>query len=354
MSKQLTLLWLAIISISILLPGCEDSIIVGEPIIRPVKFVVVGEYGREKVRHMPGKIDAAKQADLSFQVSGKLIELAVTSGQNVNKDQVLAKLDARDFKSSLDASTARLARAESDFKRVTELVNRKLIARSDYDAKLAEYNIAKAEMERSQKAFNETILKAPFAGVIGKKFVDNFQEIQAKEPIISLQDTSSFEVHINIPESLIMRADSAREQVSLNAKFDTLPERGFPLKIKEFNTEIDSATQTFEATLSMDKPEGITVYPGMSVDVIAIVPATLESGNFLLPATAIFANPEAENSTAVWLIDSQSQTVTLREIQIGNIQGSNINVLAGLEKGDLIVTAGLHHLNAGQQVKLLK
>ena len=342
--------------VSIGIAACQKEPDIKAPTIRPVMSILVSAQGDTVTRSFPGKIGASGKVDLAFQVPGKLVELSLSNGQQVAEGEVLAKLDPRNYESSLKAAKAQNLRASSDFERAKELVAKQLVSRSEFDRKKAQKDIAEAGEEDAQKALDDTQLIAPYAGTIGVIFVDNFQDVNAKQPVLSvISRDAGTEVIINIPENSVLRL-SATEQGTIKtyATFDTLPGREFPLSVKEFAQEINERTQTYEVVLAMAPfEESLRILPGMSANVIAVIPQGNNEPGFVLPTTALFADREGQGSQFVWVIDSESNTVSKRQVTIGEMQGENVSIFSGLTEGERIVTAGVHNLNEGDQVKLI-
>ena len=107
-------------------------------------------------------------------------------------------------------------------------------------------------------------LIAPFSGVISKRYVENFTDVLAKQDIVGLQDNSSLEIIVDAPERLVMRARGDIRKLDMKARFDAVPGRSFELEVKEFATEADPVTQSFQYVFVMPKPEGINILPGMT------------------------------------------------------------------------------------------
>jgi RND family efflux transporter MFP subunit len=227
------------------------------------------------------------------------------------------------------------------------------VSRSEYDQKRAERDIAEANVERMQKALNDTRLTAPFSGVVAHRFVENFQEVNAKQPIVSLQDSRYLEVVINVPENLVLTLGQNREQVTMVAAFDALPGRTFPLGIKEFSTEADATTQSFEVVMAMEAPADIEVFAGMTVSVQATLPApTGKLSTHWIPAAALFADREGGQQHYVWVIDAPG-IVSRRAVTVGSLRSDLVEITAGVSRGEHIVTAGVHSLQPGDRVRLL-
>lgn len=352
--------WLILASsMFLVLAGCNEQPAAKPEIVRPVKSIIVQAPSLERNRSFPGRVEATGKVNLAFKVAGALTDLPIKQGQQVKKGQILAKLDSRDYRSNYKAASAEYTRAKADYNRAAEIFKRNLISKADVDRLKATLSIAATDVEKTRKAVNDTTMKAPFSGVIANLYVDNFQDVNAKEPILSLQDNSALDIVVQVPESVVVKSGRRTHDVDLQASFEAFPEKSFTLSIKEFSTEADPDTQTFQYVLTMPAPKEINALPGMSVTVTAqprFTPDTplAEESTIKIPAMAVFADPAGQNQQFVWIYDDTSQTVNRREVAIGLLGGSLVEVISGLEAGERIVTAGVHYLQPGQKVRLFE
>lgn len=342
--------------LALICSACSDESTVEEKPVRPVVSIIAGGENANLQRNFPGKINASRQVDLAFQVPGRLIELPVIKGQHVKAGSPLAKLDTRDYESNLKAAQAKVLRTQAEFKRAEELVKKQLVSRSDFDKKTAERDIAAADAEKVKKALEDATLTAPFDGVIGNTFVENFEDVSAKQPILSLQGGTGYEVVINIPENSVLRiSEDVRGKITSYATFDSLPDRQFPLTIKEAALEADPTTQTYEVALLMEEPgDDLTILPGMSVTVVATMPQSQTEAGISIPVTALFSNREGGKGQYIWIIQPNSMTVSLRKVAIDRIEGDRVQIIQGLQAGERVVSAGVHYLQEGDKVRLFQ
>jgi len=184
------------------LAGCGEKQEEAEPVVRPVKTTVVGE-GFMGTRSFPGRIEASEQVDLSFRVSGPLVELPIDRGQDVKKGQLLARVDPRDFQIALNEAQATFTKADSDFKRYQSLYEKEAVSISDLDLYRSQRDVAKARLDDAKANLDYTYLRAPFAGVIGDRYVDNFQEVAAKQVICTVHDLTGLDIVVDVPEQLM-------------------------------------------------------------------------------------------------------------------------------------------------------
>ncbi len=325
--------------------------------IRPLKTMIIESPYTQSARKYPGKVRANEEVNLAFQVDGLLKEFLVKKGQQVSKDEVLAKLDARDFESRLHAKKGILEKAKSDYEKITKLYEAGNAGKQELvDAKSA-YDVATADMKLTQKALDDTVLKAPFAGIIANTFVDNFEDVNQKQQILSLQDVTSVEIVVNIPEKQIVFSDpDGVNDYGLIATFESLPGEVFDVTLKEYSTDADPMTQTYAATLVMPAPEKYNILPGMTATVQATRAKARNDDKpiYAVPITAVLI--EGDNKYFIWVVnkgEGNTYTVSKKAVSVGEMEKDSIVVTEGLNIGDRIATAGVHLLNEGQQVRLL-
>jgi RND family efflux transporter MFP subunit len=299
--------------------------------------------------------------------------------------------DVRVLQAELSAAKARFQEAKQQYERYKDLLKRRAISKADYDRQESAYNVAKSQLntakqmlhkgkagartedidamqseikgllaqrEEAQNALNDTYLRAPFAGVVAKKFVENFQNIQAKDPILSLQDISRLEVIINVPEQILITSKGP-EFYRFVAVFEAAKRRQFPMEIKEYKTEADQKTQTYRAVFTMQAPDDLRILPGMTTTVIVTEKPNKSVANtkntaavsptFLIPVSAVFS--DELNKQYVWIVEPNSMTVQQREVKTGELTQESISILKGVQFDERIVTAGVHFLQEGMKVK---
>jgi RND family efflux transporter MFP subunit len=326
-------------------------------VIRPVKSFLIETTAYSGIRVFPARIDAGRKAELSFRVSGVLKQLPVKEGDKVEAGQLVAALDPTDLQIVYTDRKASFDKAKRNFTRAQELIKQGNISKMDYDKLEAEFRSANAALQAARQELDYTKLTAPFSGRIAQRHIETFEEVQAKQPIVDLQDTSELEVKFDVPESLLrgIKAeddDNARDQVTVTASFDNLPGTSFPLTFREITTRADERTQTFHVTYLMPELEKATILPGMTATVTVDMSRVNESDlPHAVPASAIVGDYKLDPQA--WVIDEQSMTVHPRPVKVGRLLGENIEVFDGLEAGERIVTAGTPFLVEGMKIRLM-
>jgi len=257
--------------------------------LRPVRTVTVANAQQMREQAFVGVLDAARDAELAFRLAGKLTKLPVRACEDVSAGDLIAQLDQTDYQIQLKAAQADFERASSAFRRGEAMMAKQLIAAADFDQLKADNAAAEAALARARQDLANTTVRAPFAGVVAKRHVENYTEIANGTPVVTLSDLSSLVVRIDIPESIMIRAGRYPQPPELVALIDGSPEP-YPLTLKEVSTEADAETQTYRVTLSMPMSESVNLLPGMSATVQARRTASLseaESLIFLPPSSAL-------------------------------------------------------------------
>src|SRR5690606_4430237 len=219
------------------LSGCggEEESAPEAPVVRPVKTITLGG-DQGTGRSFPGKVQGAQRVNLSFRVQGPLIELPVNEGDEVKKGQLLARLDPRDYRIAYDEAYAQYIEAVADYNRYRDLYERDAVAVADLDVRRANRDTAQARLDYAKANLDYTTLKAPYSGYIGTKYVQNYQEVRPFENILSLQDLTTVEIVIDLPEN-ILSSVKIGDLVKLYATFRSAPDEEFPLTIKEVSAQ---------------------------------------------------------------------------------------------------------------------
>lgn len=347
--------WLLSAALLAILGGCGEGEAIMEPVevSRPVPMMVVDTSGKTSSSRFPGRVRAAQRAELTFNVAGRIIELPVEEGQLVQKGELVGRLDDANYKVLMRSALAKYNKARTDYSRVEQLWQRsQAVAKAEVDRQRTAMDVAQADYALAKKDFDDTRLVAPFTGVVAKRYVENFSNVQDKEPIVSLQDLNNLEIVINVPERVVRNAPKQPEQVLGYAVFADQPELLLPVVLKSFSADSDSQTQSYEVVLTLEPGYEITVLPGMSVDVLPQTASEgLGSGHAKVPLQAIYAS--AENVLGVWVFNPATSRVTLRTVELGEVLGADVVVTKGLEGGEQIVTAGVSQLREAMLVRPL-
>jgi RND family efflux transporter MFP subunit len=318
-------------------------------------------------RSMPGRARAGQEVNLSFRVTGPLVDLPVNVGDQVAAGDVVARVDPEDYISALGAVSGQLetaqalaTRAAGDFKRIQNVHKEDPgatsetamgLARAARDASAASVKTMTSAVKIAQRKVNYTSLQAPFAGVVVATYVENFETVLPKQTILRLLDPSSIEFVVAVPENVISYTSYVKD---ISVSFDALPGVVVPAKIKEIGREASAATRTYPVTLVMSQPDGAEILPGMAgaAKVTALLPRDARETGIEIPATAVFTLADSRKSY-VWIIDETSKTLSSREVEVGRLTSQGVLIRTGIAPGDWIVIKGVHSVSEGDTVRIM-
>lgn len=290
-----------------------------------------------------GKIKEKSLTSLSFRVGGPLAKLNVETGDFVRAGEVIASIDKRDYQLQVQTTKAQFSQTEAEYKRYKQLVDQDKIPANTFERVESGYLMAKTAYENAQNHLNDTELKAPFSGYVFEKFVENHQTVGAGVPIVSVIDNSSLEAVVSVSESQVQRVhhDKMSALTVVNAGVNELPVKLLSVSEKAMDDGL------YEVKFSFKNSEEIKVAPGMTAEVTMFCDALDES--ITVPSSAVF---HEKTSDYVWIYNAATKKVEKRKISISAVKSqARAEVTSGLKSGEQVVTAGVHYLIDGQEVK---
>ncbi len=345
--------------------GCAEPDQPYVPGPRPVQTVTVEAPRDHIARSFSGIAQAARDTALSFRIAGVLQELSVQVGDRVQAGEPIAELDSRDVELKVlevEALTAQaqaaFTQARADYQRVRGLYEVGSVSRSDLDQAQAGFETTRAQLVAVNKNLDQarlnssfTRLVAPTAGSISQVPVENFQTLQAGQPVAVLSTDEDLEFEAGIPDRLIhqLRIGDPAEVV-----FDVLPDKAFPAVVSEVAVTTGPLS-AFPITLRLEEPTQ-RIRPGMIGSVRLNLPNNANTDSVesftVIPPEAVFGLSTGEQM--VWLVDPDSKTVHRRQVTVGRLVPEGLQILDGLAGGEILVTRGVHRLEEDQEVRILE
>ncbi len=320
-------------------------------ILRPVRVAPVTSLQAQN-RIYTGVVEAEKYTELSFKSGGPLIEMNVEAGQMIKKGKVIAVIDPLDYQSRYEANRAAYITARSQLERDKRLLAMQAISVQEYEISQANYAKTRSAYLTSGNTLRETQLVAPFDGFVEKKYVENYQKVQAGEPIIKLVDPGRLAIRFTLPET---SAGLTRIPMKIKVEFDTYKGLWFDAKIKEYvDASPDGGGIPVKVVIddSVFNRERHNIYPGFSARV------SLEIKNeipdcYLIPLNALFEDM-ITGQISVWLYQPASRKVFRQPVETGELFGQDkIMIKKGLQTGDILVIDGVNYITEGQVVNNL-
>ena len=324
------------------------------PVMRTAKLIEIVPSKDIEVFRFPAVISAFDSSVVTFQVPGLLQDIQVKEGEDVGKGQVLARIDQRDYKTALQSAQAQYDNASLEYERAKRLIESDAISRSVLEQRESQRDIAKANFTRSQKALNDTVLRAPFNGVVADVHIKNFETAVAGQPIMTLQSNGLSQALVQVPASVVVNS----EQINLldvYLSLDADPTLKLPAELSENLAIADQATQTIEARFTFTPPKKLVILPGMTGTLNGQYNYITDStGQVQHPIVPISAVQSEAGKTYVWLVDSETMSVSKQAVTVQPGVSNAVVVSGGLSVGDVIVGAGGHYLSEGATVRPYK
>ena len=348
--------FLAALSVLLLVAGCSRPEPAGEP-VRAVRTMTIGADTAGGGFEYAAEVKARTESRLGFRIGGKIARRSVDLGDSVKAGHVLAQLDPQDMKLSQEAARAALAAAQvnhdqaaADLKRYRELKEQGFIGAAELERRETtlkaaqagfEQARAQASMQVNQAAYSTLVADAP--GVITAVEGEPGMVVAAGAWVVRLAHDGPRDAVFAVPEDKVdlLRAVASQPgalKVRLWGGGELLP-----ATLRELSAAADPATRTFLAKADLGRAP---VKLGQTASVLFELPRT--AGVTRLPLAAV---AELQGRTVVWLVDQATMTVRPQPVQVAGADGNTVVVSGGLAPGQVVVTAGVHLLTAGQKVK---
>jgi RND family efflux transporter MFP subunit len=336
--------------------GC-DKPLPPAPQVRPVRAVTVERLAEGETVSLTGHVRAKDEVSLAFRLDGRMIERLVNVGGAVTAGQVVAKLDPQIQQNSVNAAQANLAALEAQLTeaRVSFWRQQQLIkngwtsqakfdqAKQKLDTTQGQIDASQAQLRTAQEQLSYTVLTADGPGAVTAVGAQPGEVVQAGKMIVEVSRDGPRDAVFDVPEQLIRNGprDGLIEIALTND-----PSVRATGRVREVAPQADATTRTWRVKVGLiNPPEDMRLGATVTGMTKLAAPPGVE-----LPASAL---TEANGQPAVWVVDPQSKTVSLREVDVSRYDPGSIVISKGLENGDVVVTAGVQVLHPGQIVRLL-
>ena len=296
-----------------------------------------------------GSLRAVRGADLGAQASGVVDRISFESGNDVQKGAVLLRLRPNDDPAKLAQLEATATLAGQTLKRDREQLAAQAISQATVDTDVANLKTSQAQVAQQAALIEEKIVRAPFAGRLGIRQIDEGQYLSAGTSIVTLQALDPIFIDFYLPQQELANLKSGE---AVTAKVDAYPGVSFPGVIASINSKVDSASRNVQVRGSFANADRRLV-PGMY--------ATVEIDNgaaqslITLPQAAISYNPYGDVVYVVEKKPAEQQgepqlIAQQRFVKLGPTRGDQVAIESGLSAGDMVVTAGQMKLHNGSVV----
>jgi RND family efflux transporter MFP subunit len=338
------------------MPASASRTSASEPVARPARVMEIAYQQRSQSLVLAGTVVPRIESTLGFRVAGKITARTVDVGTIVKPGDLIAQLDPSDYRLAVDNARAALASADADYARAKADHERYLNLRGsgaftpqtlEQRQSLAATTFARVDQAKSQLSSAEnnlayTELRADAPGVVTAVQAEVGQVMTQGQGVVRVARTDELEILVGVPEH---RLKAVRQAKAASFELWSDPGHRHAATLRELSPSADPMTRTYPARFSViDPPEFIGL--GMTATLAFERPDAAPVAE--VPLSAIF---QRGTQPAVWVVDKESGTVTLRPVTIARWRDDSAAIASGVKDGEMIATAGVHKLEAGQKVK---
>jgi len=275
------------------------------------------------------------------EVSGRIAEIGFREGQRVAKNSIIIKLDQAVQRAEMQQAEANLSLSKSRIERSRDLHAKGFISSQALDDAESAYKVAKATADVASARLTKLEIKAPFSGIVGLRSVSVGDYVREGQDIVNLEEIDPLKVDFRVPE-IYLRQISVGQTLQVN--IDANPGETFTGRVLAINPLLDTNGRAVVIRAVVNN-NSAKLRPGMFARVQLITSDRQES--LTIPEQALI--PVGDDIFVFKITDGR---VARAKIDIGQRETGSVEVLKGLAKGDIVVTAGQPKVRDGGAIKL--
>jgi RND family efflux transporter MFP subunit len=310
---------------------------------------------------LPGSTQAIQETTINARTNGYIRRWLADIGAKVEAGQLLAEIETPEVDQELDQARANLAQAAANlelaratWRRWQELLQKKVVSaqefdekKSGFDARQADLNAAKANVKRLEdlQAFQKIV--APFAGIITARYIDNGTLVAAgsigqNAALFRIAQTDPLRIFVSVPQTY---ARSISPGQTATVSFTEITEKTFPATVVHTTGAIDPASRTLLTDLQVPNADG-QLLPGTYAEIRFALPQ--DGRTLVIPGNAVMIRADGAK---VITVDTQ-HAIRYRPVKLGHDLGDRVEILSGLDTGDLLIANPNDALREGVEVKV--
>jgi len=317
----------------------------------PIKVAIAPVSDAPFTRYLEaiGELEAVQQVSVPAEVGGRVVQLPVESGQRVERDQVLVKLNDAPQRGSLMRLQSELENAKVKLERSRSLVKVSAISHEAFDNAQTEYTTAQGALQELKAQIDQLTIRAPFAGTLGIRKVHLGQYVNPGDSLINLVGDQGLYVNFSVPEQALAQLKVGNR---VNVQLDALPGQHYTARISSIDPFLDRArTLSVQALLQAPTPGAL---PRMFAKVR--LPQPLPSSTLTVPETAITYNAYGEDVFVVQPSPDANTPPIARRVLVktGERRDGRVVIDSGLNPGEQVVISGQIKLSDGAAIEPLE
>ena len=312
-----------------------------EIVLAPVRVIETHTQIKQEKLDLIGTIEVDREMKVGFKLAGKITHLAFEQGQKVQAGALLAQLDKTELLAHKEKAMENQAKTGRDLKRMDKLFRQKIIPESSFQDARSAYNLSCAELKIVEDSLKNCSIKAPFSGKIIKKLAEDGEVVGAGTPIALLAETDPILVKVAIPDHLL-------PEIKLGDKtaiaVGWAPGERFTGTVHRVEPSADPVTRTIRVEILVANPHGI-LKPGLMAQVVLEQGGTKEG--VYLPLDAVLGFGKEPFVFVVEDLHAEK-----REVKLGRVIKEEVEVVEGLDPGEMVVISGQEYLRDQQRISI--
>ncbi|MBK5940288.1 efflux RND transporter periplasmic adaptor subunit [Halochromatium roseum] len=296
-----------------------------------------------------GNVQAVQGVMVNNEVAGQIKEILFESGDQVTAGQELVRLDTEVDEADLNGLRAGLNLAQLQLERNQKLLRDRAVSQGDFDQISAQVTQALAQVQAKQALIRKKTIRAPFTGQLGIRRVNLGQFLDAGSAIVELEALDPVYVDYALPER---RLSEIAVGQPVEVRVSAYPDQVFAGKISAISPAVNQATRNIQVRALLQNPDQ-RLLPGMFAKISTLLP--VKDQVLTLPRQAITFNTYGDSVFLIQPGEGEQDgqlVVQRRQVKTGAVRDQEVEVLAGLEAGDQVVSSGQVKLRNGVAVSI--
>ncbi|WP_338789888.1 efflux RND transporter periplasmic adaptor subunit [Bernardetia sp. MNP-M8] len=317
----------------------------------PVRVDKVEQISFDKNINFTGTFEARKELEIIAEAQGRITQLAIREGQQVSKNQLVAKIDDTNILAQLTSVRAVVAKAKKDVERYERLTEAGAISQQQYEEVKLNYQNAQANVTAIEQQLKYSMARSPMAGIIKEVKVEEGSFASAGTLIATVVDIEKLKMIVKVGEKEIVKIKNGQ---SVEITTDVYPDNIFKGTVTLISVQAD-AGRKYEVEIELPNPNKTPLRPGMygnvAIDAQNKNNTQNQSGLFVA-RKAVVGSVQSPKIYVVNTVNGQNQ-VSYKTVKIGKTVGDKVEIIEGLKMGETVVISGQINLSDGKTITIM-
>ncbi len=308
----------------------------------PVETAEVRVANSDRLLSAVGSLRSEESVLVAAEIAGRIEQIGFAEGQQIMKNKLLIKLDSSVQQAELDRAIASRNLSRSSYQRAENLLQDRAVSEQERDEAYAQWQLDEAAVRLAQAQLDKTVIRAPFSGTLGLRQISLGDYIQPGQSLVNLVAIDQLKVEFSIPEKYLSEVKNGQK---LSLTSDAYPGREFNADVYAVNPQVDQQSRSLVVRGLLDNADH-QLFPGQFVK-IELSTATKANAMFI-PEQALI--PQPKTKLVFKVVDGKALMVP---VQTGTRLKGWVEIVSGLEVGDVVVTGGHQKIGPGSPVHAL-